>query len=109
VTGTYAIKALKNGTGFPVSATKPKDDFKNSNPGDCPVSTYTIVNKDNTPYTGNAVLIGISGSITIDEARYDGTTLDLKIKAVTEFGTPVYKTLTVSEKCGENTLSKKDA
>ena len=86
-----------------MSSTKPQDDFTNSDPSVCPI-TWSIVNSEGGELEANVaafISINADGNIAVDESQYPGgIDLSLRVKAITDFGTPVFKTITVIEKCG---------
>jgi len=85
-----------------LSTTKPEDDITNNDPSVCP-TTWSIVNSEGGELeTDVAAFISINadGKIAVDESQYPGKDLSLKVKAMTDFGTPVFKTITVIEICG---------
>jgi uncharacterized surface anchored protein len=82
-----------------LSSTKPQDDFTNSEPTLCK-PTFSIVDSDGNALNEAFVTLNENGDIQIEENAYPGGTVSLKVKAITEFGTPVFKTITVIEICG---------
>jgi hypothetical protein len=79
-------------------------DFSNSDTTVCPV-TRTLVKNDGAtaaPLDGgleNLVTIDSNGFVSINESVYDGTAITVRVKGITEFGTAVYKDVTITNKC----------
>jgi hypothetical protein len=98
----YVFAAVRNGAQKLLSATKPSVDFTNTNPTGCP-TVFTLLKTDLAPLDGgleNILSITADGDIQLDESQYTGGAMAAKVKAVTAFGTPLYKTITITEKCG---------
>jgi hypothetical protein len=94
-----------------LSKSKPSVDFVNSNAFACDVR-YSIVDTEGEPITEDIAAylsINSDGDIAVDEASYPGgVDVSLQIRAITDYGTPVFKPLTISEICGKQTLSNLD-
>ena len=75
------------------------DQFVNSDQTSCPNIDYSIVDDTGSaiPATVNNMisLDGSSKKIKINELNYDGSTLNLQLKAVTGFGVPVYQPISI--------------
>ena len=96
--GAYTLSGLKLGSGTVKSATKPSDDFTNSDTILCPV-TFSLVNSDETAFAGNYASIDADGYVVLNEANFDGTSVTLKVKAITDFGTALYKEIIIADLC----------
>ena len=83
--------------------------FTNSDSFNCPVTYYLVTDGacgDGRPiasleaYT-DILNLNADGLVEVDEAKYSGMTLAVRIKALTPFGEPVYKDFEVIERVPE--------
>jgi hypothetical protein len=51
------------------------------------------------------VTLDANGHLSFDEANYDGTSYSLQVKGVTEFGTPLYKPISIEKLCNVQTIT----
>lgn len=86
------------------STTRPPDDFTNSDETVCPI-TFSLVDSEGADIddaTAAFLSINPGGYIVLEEASYPGgPTLNLQVKALTDFNEAVYKPVTVTEICGK--------
>ena len=101
----YVYDAVKNGPLALKAPTKPKDDFTNTNEAGCPI-IFSVVKSDGSALDAgfsNWIYINSNDELELNEYTYTGGDHTLKVKAVTNFGTPLFKTITITEKCGRQT------
>lgn len=85
-----------------MSSSKPEDNFTNSNTLACPI-TWSIVDSEGSELEADVaafIQLNDDGFIQVDESQYPGKDLTLRVKAVTEFGTPFYNRISLIEICG---------
>lgn len=99
----YTFEAVRDFTGQHLSSTRPSEDVSNSNPSACP-ATYSLVDSRGDPLEAEVaafVSLNADGYIQVDEASYPGgEVVSVQVKAITDFGTPFYMSVTVTEICG---------
>jgi hypothetical protein len=98
----YTLSAVETHTGRIKSLTTPLADFVNSNAFACPV-TFSLVDTEGAPISADIeayMSINSDGEVEVDEASYPGgADVSIQVKAITDFGTPVYKPITITEVC----------
>jgi hypothetical protein len=92
----------------PETGTAVTVDFTNTNPSGCPTS-YRL-DQDNTGQGTEIeasmktwLTINAANKIQIQESVYPGGDFNLWVRAITDFGTPLFKAITITEKCGRQT------
>jgi len=101
------MKATRDGDGIVKSTKVVQADFDNLHTDVCTI-TYSIKlqNEQDLPAELKEVVkINTDGFIEIDQSKYTGGTLNLKIQAITGYKVPKFKNLIINETCGKQTLS----